>query len=189
MTQAANTDPSSESIPSGTASAEDPQTPINASPEELDALKAKALKADEHWANLLRTTADFENYKKRAARERQEAIKYAAEGVLERLIPVLDNFDMAMLASQAQGADLESLRTGVNMIQQQLKTALSEAGLEEVHASGQLFDPNLHEAVSQQPSADVPEGHVIQQLRKGYRLKDRLLRPATVVVAQKPSAE
>jgi molecular chaperone GrpE len=74
------------------------------------------------------------------------------------------------------------------MIQQQLKSALAETGLEEVDAAGQPFDPALHEAVSQQESGDVPEGHVLQQLRKGYKLRDRLLRAATVIVAKKPAA-
>jgi molecular chaperone GrpE len=157
-------------------------------PEELAALQARAAKADEHWQNLLRTTADFDNFKKRAARERQEALKFATEGLLEKLIPVLDNFEMALLAAQqGQATSAESLRTGVQMIHQQLRNVLADAGLTEVSAQGQVFDPNVHEAVSQQESTTLPEGHVLQQLRKGYRLRDRLLRPATVVVAKAPS--
>ena len=74
------------------------------------------------------------------------------------------------------------------MIQQQLKSVLTETGLEEINATGQVFDPNFHEAVSEQESADVAEGNVLQQLRKGYKFKDRLLRPATVIVAKKPVA-
>lgn len=158
-------------------------------PEEIDALKARAAKAEEHWASILRISADFENFKKRAARERQEAQKFAAEGLLERLVPVLDNFEMATLAANQPGASVDSLKTGVAMIQQQLKSVLSDAGMTEINALGLPFDPNLHEAVSQQPSADVPEGQVLQQLRKGYKLRDRLLRPATVVVAQAPASE
>jgi molecular chaperone GrpE len=157
-------------------------------PEELEALKAKAAKADENWDRFLRLTADFENFKKRAARERQDAIKYANESLLEKLIPVVDNFDMALLAAgSAQGASSDSLKTGVNMIHSQLKSVLTEAGLEELDAAGKPFDPNWHEAVSQQESAEVPEGQVLQQLRRGYKLRDRLVRPATVVVAKKPS--
>ena len=75
------------------------------------------------------------------------------------------------------------------MIQQQLKSVLVETGLEEIESAGKPFDPNFHEAVSEQESADVPEGHVLQQLRKGYKLKERLLRPATVIVAKKPAAK
>lgn len=158
------------------------------SPQELKHLREQAAKAAEHWERLLRTTADFDNFKKRAARERAESAKYANESLLQKLIPVLDNFEMALNAtSQAPEANVESLTAGVQMIHQQLKGALAEAGLEEIDASGQTFDPNFHEAVSQQETETVPEGQVVQQLRKGYKLRDRLLRPATVVVAKSPS--
>ena len=157
--------------------------------EQLEDLKDLAAKADDHWQRLLRTSADFENFKKRSTREKQDAIKFANESLLQKLIPVLDNFDMALSAAQAsQGDAAQSLQTGINMIYQQLKNALGEAGLEEVDAAGKVFDPNLHEAVSQKESADVPEGTVVQQLRKGYKLRDRLLRPASVVVAKQPAA-
>ena len=161
--------------------------------EDIQQLQAQAAKADEYRDQLLRTAADLDNYKKRAAREKQEASKYANESLLKKLIPVLDNFDMAFAAvSSAQGetassANTDSLQQGVSMIQQQLRQALAEAGLEEINAAGQPFDPNYHEAVSQQESAEVPEGHVVQQLRKGFKLRERLLRPATVVVAKAPS--
>jgi len=160
----------------------------NVTPGQLEELKTLAAKADEHWERLLRITADFDNYKKRAAREKQEAMRYANEGLLEKLVPVLDNFDAALSAVQTSATDnAQSLQTGVSMIFQQLKKVLTDSGLEEVDATGQKFDPNLHEAVSQQETADVPEGQVVQQLRKGYKLRDRLLRPATVVVAKKPA--
>lgn len=158
--------------------------------EDVEALRAEAAKAREYWDKLLRTAADFENFKKRAARERQEGIKFANEGLLSTLIPVLDNFEMALAAAAgAEKSAVQSLQEGVAMIHQQLKKALADAGLEEVDATNQVFDPNLHEAVSQQESAEVPEGHVLQQLRKGYKLRDRLLRPASVVVAKKPAAK
>jgi len=163
-----------------------PQTMPNA--EELAELKSRAGKADENWDRLLRATADFDNFKKRAAREKQDALRFANEALLQKLIPVLDNFDMALLATQNSATDTtQSLRTGVEMISQQLQRALAESGLEEISAAGQPFDPNIHEAVSQQESADIPEGHVLQQLRKGYKFRDRLLRPATVVVAKPPA--
>jgi molecular chaperone GrpE len=164
---------------------ESPATPL--APEAIEELKTKAAKADEYWDRLLRSTADFENYKKRAARERQDAVRYANESLLGKLIPVLDNFDMAAAAvNQPQYSTIESIRTGITMILSQIKSAVAEAGLEEIDASNKPFDANWHEAVSQQESADAPEGHVLQQLRKGYKLRDRLLRPATVVVAKKP---
>ena len=137
----------------------------------------------------LRTQADFENYKKRAAREKQDATKYANESLLQKLIPVVDNFESAMAAATAPNASSEALQAGVNMIYSQLKSALIDAGLEEIDASNKPFDPNLHEAVSQQETAGAPEGQVVQQLRKGYKLRDRLIRPATVIVAKKPAAK
>jgi molecular chaperone GrpE len=157
------------------------------SPEQIEDLKFRAAKADENWDRLLRTTADFDNFKKRAAREKIEAAQYASFSQRQKLLPVLDNFEMALTAAQtAQGDKLASLQSGVAMIQQQLKSALADTGLEEIDAAGKPFDPTLHEAVSQQETADVPEDHVAQQLRKGYKFKDRLLRAATVIVAKKP---
>ena len=159
-------------------------------PEQFEELKQRAAKADEHWERVLRATADFDNFRKRAARERQESIRFANEALLEKLIPVLDNFDMALAAAaqSAQGEATQSLQTGINMIYQQFRQALTDSGLEEIDATGKPFDPNLHEAVSQRDEADVPEGQVVQQLRKGYRLRERLIRPATVIIARKPSA-
>ena len=166
-----------------------PIDPANLTPEQLEELKQKAAKADENWNRLLRTTADFDNYKKRALREKQDAIRFANESLLEKLIPALDSFDMAMAAAQNnQSNTAQSLRTGINMVYQQLKSALTEAGLEEIDATGKPFDPNVHEAVSQQENAELPEGQVVQQLRKGYKLRERLLRPATVVVSKHPAS-
>jgi molecular chaperone GrpE len=157
--------------------------------DQFQQLKTQAAKADEYWNQLLRTAADLDNYKKRAAREKQEAIRFANESLLQKLIPVLDNFEMALSAVSVSESTSDSMQQGVSMIQQQLKQVLTEAGLEEIIAAGQPFDPNCHEAVSQQESADVPDGHVLQQLRKGYKLRDRLLRPATVIVAKAPSTK
>jgi molecular chaperone GrpE len=170
-----NTD--TTSAPAPTVDAGDP--PANA---ERDALKAKA---DENWDRYVRTAAEFDNFKKRAARDRDDAVRYANQSLLTRLLPVLDNFEMALTA--AGGDNAGSLRTGVNMILSQLKSVLNEAGVEEIDALGQPFNPALHEAVSQQETADAPEGQVVQQLRKGYKLRDRLLRPAAVVVAKPPA--
>jgi molecular chaperone GrpE len=173
------------------AEAAEPLAPLETAtitPEQLEELKARAAKADEHWDRLLRTAADFENFKKRAARERQEGIRFANESLIEKLVPVLDNFDQAMAAAAQVGAadSATSLQAGIAMILQQLKTVLKEAGLEEIDATGRPFDPNWHEAVSQKETTEVPDGYVVQQLRKGYKLRDRLLRPAGVVVARKP---
>lgn len=175
------TQPSASADPQSNP-AEPPVTPES----ELEALKAKA---QENWDRYLRQVAELDNYKKRAARERMEAIRYANEALLEKLIPVLDNFEMAVAAaSQPTAASADSLKSGITMILSQLKSVMAESGLEEVPAAaGGEFNPNLHEAVSQQDAADVEEGRILAPLRKGYKLKDRLLRPATVVVARKPS--
>jgi molecular chaperone GrpE len=178
------------------------QPPVAAvlSPKQIEELQSRAAKADENWERLLRTTADLDNYKKRAAREKIESAQYAVFSLLQKLLPVLDNFEMALAAAQtahqahpdatkAGNDKLASLQSGIVMVQQQLKAALTEAGLEEIDAAGQPFDPNLHEAIAHQESADTPEGHVSQQLRKGYKFKERLLRPATVMVAKKPEAK
>ena len=158
-------------------------------PEQLKDLHARAAKADETWERLLRTTADFENFKKRAAREKIESAHYAAASLIAKIIPVMDNFEMALAAAQtAPGEKSSALQSGVAMIQTQLKSVLTEAGLEEIDATGKPFDPTFHEAVSQHETDTVPEDHVAQQLRKGYKLKERLLRPATVIVAKKPAA-
>lgn len=159
------------------------------SPEQFEELKTRAAKADEHWERLLRLTADFDNFRKRAAREKQDSIRFANEALLEKLIPVVDNFDMALVAAQnTQGEGNQSLQAGINMIYQQLKQFLIDSGLEEIDAANKPFDPNFHEAVSQRDTAEVPEGQVVQQLRKGYKLRERLIRPATVIIARKPSA-
>ena len=165
-----------------------PPSPESITPEQLAELQEKAAKADEYWARLLREAADFENFKKRAARERQEAIKFANEGLLTRLLPIIDNFEMALAAANTPSTDpsVESLKKGIQMVHSLLKSTLAEAGLEEVDALHKEFDPNLHEAVSQQETTEVPEGHVVHQMRKGYKFHERLLRPATVVVAKKP---
>src|SRR5437773_11630711 len=151
-------------------------------------LKAESEKARHYHDQWVRTTADLENYKKRAARERQDAIRFANEALLEKLLPILDNFEMALAATSGKDASMQSVQTGISMIYQQLKNLLAEAGLQEIDASGKTFDANWHEALSQQATAEVPEGQVVQQLRKGYKLRDRLVRPAGVVVAKKPAA-
>jgi molecular chaperone GrpE len=163
-------------------------SPAQAAPGAEDPLKSETEKARHYYDQWVRTAADLENYKKRAARERQEAIRFANENLVEKLIPIVDNFDMAVAATSAPNASLQSVQAGVSMIYQQLKNILSEAGLEEIDASNKPFDPNWHEAVSQQTTNEAPEGQVVQQLRKGYKLRDRLIRPAGVVVAKKPSS-
>jgi molecular chaperone GrpE len=170
------------------ATESEPVIAVPLTPEQVDDLKLRAAKADDNWERLLRTTADFDNFKKRAARERIEATQYANASLLQKLLPVLDNFEMALAAVQsAKDEKSASLQAGILMVQSQLKSILMETGLEEVDAMGKMFDATLHEAISQQETAEVPEGQVVQQVRKGYKLRERLLRPAAVIVAKKPA--
>ncbi|MFM1942648.1 MAG: hypothetical protein RI897_1630 [Verrucomicrobiota bacterium] len=158
-------------------------------PEETRLLQEKAAKAEENWDLYLRSKAELENYRRRATRERQEAVRYAAQGVVEKLLPVLDSFEKALEASQnGDAASIASLQEGVAMVHGQLRSALTDSGVEEIDATGQVFDPNVHEAVAQHETSEVPEGQVLHQVRKGYKLHERLVRPATVVVAKAPSA-
>jgi molecular chaperone GrpE len=131
----------------------------------------------------LRSQADFENFRKRAARDKEEAVKYANGAMLERLLPILDNFELGLNAARGT-AESSAILAGMDMVAKQLNDFLLQHGVEPVKAEGAKFDPNLHEAVAQEASGTVPEGHVIRQLRKGFKLKDRLLRPATVVVSK-----
>lgn len=158
------------------------------SPEELQSLRERAAKADEYWDRLLRAAAELENFKKRVARERHDTIKFANESLIQKLIPVLDNFEMALAETQnSQNEAVKVLHTGVAMIHQQLRAVLESVGLEEIDARSKPFDPALHEAVAQHETTEVPDGHVFRQIRKGYKLNGRLVRPASVVVAHKPA--
>ena len=143
------------------------------------------LQADiESYRDLaLRSKADFENFRKRAQREKEDAVKFANAAFLDRLIPILDNFELGLNAARTS-ADNSQILTGMDMVAKQLNDFLTASGVEPVNGEGQPFDPNFHEAVAQEESATVPEGIVIRQLRKGYKLRDRLLRPATVMVSK-----
>jgi molecular chaperone GrpE len=134
----------------------------------------------------LRSQADFENYKKRSAREKEEAIKYANSSLLERLVGIIDNFELGLAAAKEQGAD-SPIYSGMVLVQKQLNDLLAENGLQPIEAEGKAFDPNMHEAIAHEPSDRVPEESVVRQTRRGYRLKDRLLRPAKVIVSSGPA--
>lgn len=143
----------------------------------------QALKEANHWKELaLRSAAELDNFRKRTAKERQEAMKYANGSLLESLLPVIDNFEFGLQAARAEG-EKSPVFLGMTMVQKQLADFLKENGVEEIPSVGLKFDPNQHDAVSQQPTADAPEGTILTAIRRGYKLRDRLLRPASVVVA------
>ena len=135
----------------------------------------------------LRSQADFENYKKRAAREKEDAIKYANTSLLERLVAIVDNFELGLSAARVEG-ERSPILAGMGMVLKQLTDFLADNGLQPINAEGQKFDPNLHEAIAHEASDEFPEGTVIRQTRRGYRMKDRLLRPSSVVVSSGPAA-
>ncbi len=160
------------------AEPEIPKDPLTAAKEELAQWRDRAL----------RTQADLENFRKRSARDRSEAIKYGNSSLLEELLPIADNFEMGLAAATADGAG-SSIAQGMQMVHKQLVDFLGNNGLKEVETDGKTFDPNLHEALSQQPSDEVPEGQIVSTMRKGYQLHDRLLRAANVVVSTGPAEE
>ena len=130
----------------------------------------------------LRSQADFENFKKRSAREKEEAIKYANRSLLEKLIAIVDNFELGLEAARAEG-EKSPVFSGMSMVLKQLMDFLTDNGLQPIDATGKKFDPNLHEAIAHEPSDEFPEGTVVRQTRRGYKMKDRLLRPSSVVVS------
>jgi molecular chaperone GrpE len=145
-------------------------------------LEAAEAKAEEHLDDLKRLAAEFENYRKRAARDQESLIARAHEGLVKELLPVLDDLGRALDAAEKhEGAKLEE---GVRLVHRQLAELLRKEGLAEIETDGK-FDPHVHEALLTQPS-EAPEGSVIDVVQKGYRLGDRVLRPARVVVAASP---
>ena len=149
---------------------------------ETEALQQELAEANDR---LLRARADLENYRRRVQRE-YEQVRYTAKAAtVEEFLNVFDHFQMAR-EHAANDSDVEALRRGMDLIMAEFEKALAGLGVERVNAVGQEFDPTQHEAMAQQPSTDVPAGHVLQQWKSGYRLGERLLRPATVVVSAGP---
>jgi len=147
-----------------------------------DAMSGLQADLDRFRDLALRSQADFENYKKRSAREKEEATQYANRSLLERLVAIIDNFELGLAAAKEQGKQ-SPIYSGMVLVQKQLNDLLAENGLQPIEAEGKMFDPNLHEAIAHEPSDQVPEEIVLRQTRRGYRFKDRLLRPAKVVVS------
>lgn len=157
--------------------APEPEAPAPAAPEE-EALQTR----------LLRLQADFENYRKRMAREKLDWIAFASEKLVLDLLPVLDHFELGLADSARNGAPA-AFTEGFQLIYNQLRAAIEKAGVEAIDAEGQAFNPNLHEAITHMPSDAVPEEHVVAQTRRGYRIGDKLLRAAQVVVSSGPATE
>lgn len=158
--------------------------------DKEDALRPETLDPFEEAAKYkdlaLRAQAELDNFRKRAIRDKGDAIRYANASLLEKIIPVIDNFDLGLDAART-ASDTASVLSGMGMISKQLQDFLGSQGVEAIAALGESFDPTLHEAVSQEFSNEVPEGKILREFRKGYKLKDRLLRASTVVVSKGPA--
>ena len=164
------------------ALAEDSDAASNAEETPLKKAEKEAAEMKTRW---LRSVADLENYRKRIAREKQETIRSAAANVIESLLPVLDNMKLGLQAAENHSG-AKDIVVGFKMVDDQLKRSLQEQGLQELVPDGENFDPNLHECISHQATEDIEEGKVIQTIRAGYRLNDKLIRAANVIVSSGP---
>lgn len=174
---AADAEPVAEdAAPATDAPAEPPAADEEPAPSEADILKDR----------LLRLQADFDNYKKRQLRERQDWIASANADILRELLPVLDNFERGLQSATATPEN-QAIVEGFSMIFDQLKALLGKFDVAEVPTDGQPFDPAVHEAITTMPSADIPEGHIVTAARRGYTLAGKLLRAAQVVVSSGPA--
>jgi molecular chaperone GrpE len=133
---------------------------------------------------LARLQAEFDNFRKRNQREQVEFREYALSDTLKQLLPILDSLDRA---TKVEDVSAEDLRSGVELIDRQFHDVLTRLGVEPIAAAGQPFDPNLHQAIQMVETTEIPDHHVIDELQRGYRLRDRILRAAMVRVAQNPS--
>jgi molecular chaperone GrpE len=161
--------------PTDAAAAE--MQPENAGPSEVEQLKTER---DQLLDRLARVQAEFENARKRAERERIESREYVTGNVVEQFLPVIDNFELAL---KSKGS-AEQLRSGVNLIVKQMEEILNKMQVSAVPTVGEAFDPRIHEALGAVDRDDIPDQHVAEEIRRGYRLKDRLIRPAMVRVAR-----
>lgn len=184
MSQSAESSPSPESDVLREEEWADPASGSASESSPADADPAAALKAElAQWKDMaMRARAELDNFRKRMTQEAADARRFANASLLEELLPVLDNFQFGLQAAEAD-AGAKNLLVGLNMVAGQLQAFLRDQGVEEVLAVGCPFDPNFHEAVGQQASEEMPEGMVISQVRRGFKLRERLLRPATVVVS------
>jgi molecular chaperone GrpE len=149
--------------------------------QDLDALVAKARERDEYLALAQRTQADFENFRKRMARENAAAIDRGVGKLAKELLPALDHLDLALKAAEGEHEDV---RKGFAMVREEIVAALGRAGIQPFSPQGEPFDPNEHEAMVQQPAEGAEPGTVLEVYQQGYRINGAVLRPARVVVAQ-----
>jgi molecular chaperone GrpE len=162
----------------------DTPTGPKVSAEEVEALRKKAGERDQYLDMAQRTRAEFENYQKRNQKDREQERRYAYGPLIRDILPVMDNLDRALIAAK-QAGEQGPLVQGVAMVQSQFLDLLKRHGITRIDAQGEPFDPNLHEAVMQQPSPDAEPNTVLQVLEQGFLHHDRVLRPAKVIVSRR----
>ena len=165
--------------PAAEQAAEAPAQDAPEAPSAEEVLKQQLAEANDR---NLRLMAEFDNFRRRSAKEQLELIETANGKLLEKLSEVQDNFERAF-ASENKAKDLEAFEKGMQMIYNQFAKILTDAGIEQIDPTGAEFDPNCHEALMQQPSETVPEGHVVTVFQKGYKLKNKILKTAKVIVS------
>jgi len=152
---------------------------------EVEALRKKLAeqtsRAEDYFQRLVRLQADFENFRRRTSREKEDFYKYAAEQLVELLLPILDNFELALACGRETP---DKLFEGVEIIYRQIVDTLAAQGLSPIPSVGEIFNPSRHEAVLQEQTSDHPDNVILEELRKGYSFKDKLLRPSMVKVAR-----
>jgi len=152
---------------------------VSLTPEEGE----KIIKEKEqYYDRMLRTQADFDNYRKRVQKEQANLIRYGAENAIREILPVVDNLERAVEAARKHEETNAQVREGIELILAQLRDALGRLGVKPIETAGQAFDPNKHDALIRVHAPDVPEGVVVDEIRKGYYLHDKVLRPAQVTV-------
>ncbi|HUL53770.1 MAG TPA: nucleotide exchange factor GrpE [Opitutaceae bacterium] len=174
--------------PPGETAAVAASAPPAAPPSLEERLTAAQQEAAGNYDRYLRAVADLENFRRRVTREKDELRQFATVNLLQHLLPVLDNLQLG-LAAVRQQADAKTVTDGIAMVLDQLRGVLGHHGLKALDPVGQKFDPHLHESLSHQPSAEVPEEHVLQVVRIGYTFHGRLLRPASVILSSGPAKE
>ncbi len=151
------------------------------------ALAAKEKEAKENYDSYLRTLADLDNYKKRAARDKADTIKYGKEEIVKDILPFLDSLDRAL--EHSDSADAQAFKDGIALMQEQLLCCLKKHGVERIESAGADFDPNIHEALMQVESAQHENNQIVHVMEKGYLLNGRLIRPSRVCVCKKTSKD
>ncbi len=188
----AHEEPTTDGVPQQPQPAEEmaAEAPVAIAANELDTLRGEldeaARRAEEYLDLLKRTRADFANYRRRVDEEQAQRARDANQGLIVKLLPILDDFERALASASPEEREL-SWAQGVQLIERNLRGVLASEGVERIQAEGAEFDPWEHEAVSRVPTSDVPEGRVLQVVRPGYRRGERVIRPAQVIVAARPA--